>query len=102
LIDIWYATKRRVWMEKRSFDVAGLIRSFGLHERDTGSPEVQVAILSKRIGSLSGHFKLHKKDNHSKVGLFRMVSRRKGLLDYLKRKSPERYRRLIEALGLRR
>ena len=69
---------------------------------DTGSPEVQVAILSARINDLSGHFKEHKHDYHSRQGLLRMVSKRRKLLDYLKKKDVERYRGLIEKLGLRK
>jgi len=71
-------------------------------DADTGSPEVQVAILSARINDLSGHFKEHKHDFHSRQGLLRMVSKRRKLLDYLKKKNAERYRSLIEKLGLRK
>ena len=69
---------------------------------DTGSAEVQVAILSERIANLTEHFKTHKKDNHSRRGLLKMVSQRRSLLDYLKSKSEPRYRSLIEKLGIRR
>ena len=69
---------------------------------DTGSPEVQVALLTARIEHLSGHFKTHKKDHHSRRGLLQLVNRRRSLLDYLKRKDNERYKALIEKLGLRR
>ena len=69
---------------------------------DTGSPEVQVALLSARIEELSGHFKTHAHDNHSRQGLLRMVNRRRKLLDYLRDRSPERYRELITKLGLRK
>ncbi len=69
---------------------------------DTGSPEVQVAILTERIANLSGHFKTHKKDNHSRRGLLKMVSQRRRLLDYLKGKDEARYQALIKKLGLRR
>ena len=75
------------------------------HQRassDTGSPEVQVALLSARIEDLSGHFKTHKKDNHSRQGLLRMVNERRKLLEYLKKIDTERYRQLISRLGLRR
>lgn len=72
------------------------------HETDTGSPEVQVALLTERINELSEHFKVHEKDHHSRRGLLKMVSRRRRLLDYLQRKDVERYRGLIERLGLRR
>ena len=71
-------------------------------ENDTGSPEVQVALITARIEMLTGHFKLHKQDHHSRRGLLMMVNRRRSLLDYLKRKDNERYRALIEKLGLRR
>ena len=76
-----------------------------IHKRgdnDTGSPEVQVALLTARIEQLSGHFKLHKQDHHSRRGLLMMVNNRRSLLDYLKRKDGERYKALIEKLGLRR
>ncbi len=69
---------------------------------DTGSPEVQVAIITSRINTLSGHFKTHKKDNHSRRGLLMMVNKRRSLLDYLKRKDVERYNALIAKLGLRK
>ena len=69
---------------------------------DTGSPEVQVAILSSRIATLTEHFKTHKKDNHSRRGLLKLVAQRRKLLDYLKRKDFERYQALIQRLGLRR
>ena len=69
---------------------------------DTGSPEIQVAILTERINNLTGHFKSHVKDNHSRRGLLKMVSLRRSLLDYVKRKDEARYRTLIEKLGLRR
>jgi small subunit ribosomal protein S15 len=69
---------------------------------DTGSPEVQVALLTARIEQLTGHFKQHKQDHHSRRGLLMMVNRRRSLLDYLKRKDAERYKALIEKLGLRR
>lgn len=78
------------------------IKEFHLHEQDTGSPEVQVALLSSRIESLSQHLTLHKKDHHSRHGLLKMVSRRRKLLNYLKRKDVERYRNLIQRLGIRR
>ncbi|MFQ5988997.1 MAG: 30S ribosomal protein S15 [Candidatus Methylomirabilales bacterium] len=79
-----------------------VVREFHLHERDTGSPEVQVALLTTRIESLSQHLALHKKDHHSRRGLLRMVGRRRKLLDYLKSKDVERYRKLIQRLGIRR
>ncbi|MGF1545427.1 MAG: 30S ribosomal protein S15 [Parvularculaceae bacterium] len=79
-----------------------LIKEYANAEGDTGSPEVQVAILSERISNLTGHFKDHKKDNHSRRGLLKLVSQRRRLLDYVKGKDEDRYRTLIERLGLRR
>ncbi|MDR0324773.1 MAG: 30S ribosomal protein S15 [Oscillospiraceae bacterium] len=73
-----------------------------LHETDTGSPEVQVAILTERISQLTGHLKVHKKDKHSRRGLLKMVGQRRSLLDYLQKKDIERYRALIAKLGLRK
>lgn len=81
---------------------AETISSYRLHEGDTGSPEVQVALLSKRISELTEHFKSHAKDHHSRRGLLQMVGRRRRLLDYVKRRDTERYRALIERLGLRK
>jgi small subunit ribosomal protein S15 len=72
------------------------------HEGDTGSPQVQVALLTQRINELTEHFKTHKKDNHSRRGLLKMVSQRRSLLDYLKRRDIEGYHELISKLGLRR
>lgn len=79
-----------------------VIASYRTHETDTGSPEVQVALLTDRITELTEHFKVHKKDHHSRRGLLQMVGRRRRLLDYLKRQSSERYRSTIERLGLRK
>lgn len=79
-----------------------LITDYGSKAGDTGSPEVQVAILSERIANLTEHFKSHNKDNHSRRGLLKLVSQRRSLLDYLKRKDEARYKSLIERLGLRR
>ena len=76
--------------------------SFRLHETDTGSSEVQVALLTNRINGLSEHFKVHEKDHHSRRGLLRLVSQRRRLLEYLRRTAPDRYQALIERLGLRR
>lgn len=81
---------------------AGVIGDHKQHEKDTGSPEVQVALLTERLNELSEHFKVHSKDHHSRRGLLRVVSQRRRLLDYLKRKDVDRYRTLIERLGLRR
>ena len=79
-----------------------LIGSYKTHEADTGSPEVQVAILSERINYLTEHFKAHAKDHHSRRGLLMLVGRRRKLLDYLKGKDVERYKRVIERLGIRK
>ena len=81
---------------------AALIKEYATLEGDTGSPEVQVAILSERIANLTEHFKSHAKDNHSRRGLLKLVSQRRQLLDYLKRKDASRYATLISRLGLRR
>ena len=79
-----------------------LLKEHAREKGDTGSPEVQVAILTERITNLTEHFKLHVKDNHSRRGLLKMVSQRRSLLDYVKRKDEARYRALIEKLGIRR
>ena len=81
---------------------AELIKEFGRSEGDTGSPEVQVAILTQNILNLTGHLKIHKKDHHSRRGLLKMVGQRRKLLAYLKNKEVKRYTALIERLGLRR
>jgi len=81
---------------------AQLIRDYALKVGDTGSPEVQVAILTERIANLTNHFKTHVKDNHSRRGLLKMVSQRRTLLDYVKSNDEARYRTLIERLGIRR
>ncbi|MHB9093356.1 MAG: 30S ribosomal protein S15 [Eubacteriales bacterium] len=79
-----------------------IIEKYKLHESDTGSPEVQIAILTERINYLTGHLQEHKKDHHSRRGLLKMVGQRRALLNYLKQNSFDRYRDLIEKLGLRR
>ena len=79
-----------------------MIEAYRTHETDTGSPEVQVALLTSRINELSEHFKVHTKDHHSRRGLLKMVSRRRRLLDYLRRNDLSRYQSLIERLELRR
>ena len=79
-----------------------LMKEYATKDGDTGSPEVQVAILSSRISTLTEHFKTHKKDNHGRRGLLKMVAQRRKLLDYLKGKEEARYKTLIEKLGLRR
>ncbi len=79
-----------------------VMSKFATHEGDTGSPEVQVALLSERINFLTEHFKTHAKDHHSRRGLLQLVGQRRRLLDYLKGKSVDRYRKLISALGIRK
>ncbi|GAK43819.1 30S ribosomal protein S15 [Tepidicaulis marinus] len=79
-----------------------LIKEFAASASDTGSPEVQVAILTERIANLTGHFKTHAKDNHSRRGLLKLVSQRRRLLDYVKAKDQARYQALIQRLGIRR
>ncbi len=79
-----------------------IVSGYRTHEGDTGSPQVQVALLTERINQLTEHFKTHKKDNHSRRGLLKMVSQRRSLLDYLKRREIEQYHELISRLGLRR
>jgi small subunit ribosomal protein S15 len=81
---------------------AEVIKTFALKAGDTGSPEVQVAILSERINNLTGHFKTHSKDNHSRRGLLKLVSQRRQLLDYIKKSDEARYKNLIERLNIRR
>mmetsp|Transcript_47083 Transcript_47083/g.150928 ORF Transcript_47083/g.150928 Transcript_47083/m.150928 type:complete len:94 (+) Transcript_47083:445-726(+) len=83
-------------------EMATIVAEYGVKEGDTGSPEVQVALLTHNINKLQGHFKDHKKDHHSRRGLLRMVSQRRKLLDYLKSKNTERYQDLIKRLSLRR
>ena len=84
-------------MEKKE-----IIAKHATHEGDTGSPEVQIALLTQRINHLNEHLKQHKQDNHSRRGLLKMVGKRRGLLDYLKEKDITRYRAIVEALGLRK
>lgn len=79
-----------------------LIKEYATKPNDTGSPEVQVAILTERINNLTGHFKSHVKDNHSRRGLLKMVSQRRTLLDYVKSKDEARYKKIIERLNIRR
>lgn len=78
-----------------------IINKFQIHEQDTGSPEVQIAIITERINYLTNHLKEHKKDHHSRRGLLKMVGQRRGMLEYLKAKDIERYRSLVDKLGLR-
>ncbi|MDD6570018.1 MAG: 30S ribosomal protein S15 [Acidaminococcus sp.] len=79
-----------------------LIETYRINEQDTGSPEVQIAILTERIGYLTEHLKNNKKDHHSRRGLLKMVGQRRGLLNYLQKKNIERYRSIVERLGLRK
>ena len=83
-------------------DKSGVIGKFKLHDADSGSPEVQIALLTERINYLTEHFKIHKKDHHSRRGLLKLVGRRRRLLDYLKSNKSDRYRSLIKELGLRK
>ncbi len=83
-------------------DTKTIIAEHGSHATDTGSPEVQIAVLTHRINELTDHFKLHKKDNHSRRGLLKMVSQRRQLLDYVKAKDNARYQKIIEKHGIRR
>jgi small subunit ribosomal protein S15 len=82
--------------------VVEIVDGYRRHETDTGSPEVQVALLSERIAYLTGHFKIHAKDHHSRRGLLKLVGQRRRLLDYLKSKDVDRYRAVIERLGIRK
>ena len=79
-----------------------LIKQYAVHEGDTGSPEIQIAVLTSRIAYLTEHLKTHKKDNHSRSGLFKMIGKRRNLLNYLKKKDINRYRATIEKLGIRK
>ena len=79
-----------------------IIKEFGRFEGDTGSPEVQIALLTARINELNDHLKMHKKDHHSRRGLLKMVGKRRNLLNYLQKKDIERYRAIVEKLGLRK
>ena len=90
--------KRRILKEKKT----QVIQDNRIHDTDTGSPEVQIAILTVRIAELTEHLKIHKKDNHSRRGLLKMVGQRRSLLDYLQKKDIERYRAIIAKLGIRK
>jgi len=79
-----------------------IVKSYRAHDKDTGSPEVQIAILSEKISYLTGHFKVHAKDHHSRRGLLKMVGQRRRLLDYLRAQDVDRYRSVIERLGIRK
>ncbi len=79
-----------------------IMQTYATHEGDTGSPEVQIAVLTKRINDLTEHLKVHKKDHHSRRGMFKMIGHRRNLLDYLMKKDINRYRAIIEKLGIRK
>ena len=83
-------------------DKAQIIKEYATHEGDTGSPEVQIALLTERINSLTAHLRTHKKDHHSRRGLLKMVGSRRNLLNYLAKKDVQRYRDIVEKLGLRK
>jgi small subunit ribosomal protein S15 len=109
LDDIPAWPRRRHFQKSKGFTMSitaerkdALIKEYATKSGDTGSPEVQVAILTERISNLTGHFKTHIKDNHSRRGLLKLVSLRRQLLDYVKRKDESRYKTLIERLGIRR
>jgi small subunit ribosomal protein S15 len=95
-------TRKETTMSITAERKTALVKQFAQKSGDTGSPEVQVAILTERITNLTEHFKTHAKDNHSRRGLLKMVSQRRSLLDYVKKKDEARYRTLIETLGIRR
>jgi len=92
---------RRVFLCKRR-KKQEIINNYKLHDSDTGSPEVQIALLTERINHLTEHLKVHKKDHHSRRGLFKMVGQRRGLLNYLTKVDIERYRAIVEKLNLRK
>ncbi|MEO7795816.1 MAG: 30S ribosomal protein S15 [Thermoanaerobaculia bacterium] len=83
-------------------DKASIIENFRIHDTDTGSTDVQIALLTQRINELTGHFKTHTKDHHSRRGLLKLVGQRRRLLDYMKRRDADRYRQVIERLGIRK
>ncbi len=89
-------------MVLQSEDKQRIVDKFRNHSTDTGSPEVQIALITERISYLTEHFKTHQKDHHSRRGLLMLVSRRRGMLDYLRRKDIERYRKVIQELGIRK
>jgi small subunit ribosomal protein S15 len=98
--EIFYRKRYKKMLRKD--EKTAVIEANRTHETDTGSPEVQIAILTKRISDLTEHLKTHKKDNHSRSGLFKMIGKRRNLLNYLKKKDIERYRATIEKLGIRK
>jgi len=107
MVDKYELNKEREMMNGGQMGIAQpqrkeVIEQFKLHQTDTGSPEVQVALLSQRIDHLTGHFKIHVKDHHSRRGLLKLVGQRRRLLDYLRKNDNERYRSLIQRLGIRK
>jgi len=97
-----YADHRRFVLAQSALQKNEIIEKFKVHPTDTGSPEVQVALITDRITYLTDHFKTHKKDHHSRQGLLKLVGQRRSLLDYLKKKDVSKYHTLIETLGLRK
>ena len=89
-------------MTMTSEEKTKILSDYKLHEKDTGSPEVQIALLSERINGLTDHFKTHRKDHHSRRGLLMLIGKRRGLLEYLRKKNPERYGTLTDRLGIRK
>lgn len=100
--DIWEIYKKEVHFMLRKEEKTAVIEANRKHDTDTGSPEVQIAILTKRINDLTEHLKIHKKDHHSRRGLLKLVGKRRNLLSYLQKKDVERYRATIEKLGIRK
>ena len=94
--------RKRYKIMLRKDEKTAVIEANKTHETDTGSPEVQIAILTKRISDLTEHLKVHKKDNHSRRGMYKMIGKRRNLLNYLKKNDIERYRTIIEKLGIRK
>jgi small subunit ribosomal protein S15 len=94
--------RKRYKIMLRKDEKTAVIEANRTHETDTGSPEVQIAILTKRISDLTEHLKVHKKDNHSRRGMYKMIGKRRNLLNYLKKNDIERYRTIIEKLGIRK
>jgi small subunit ribosomal protein S15 len=94
--------RKRYKIMLRKDEKTAVIEANRTHETDTGSPEVQIAILTKRISDLTEHLKVHKKDNHSRRGMYKMIGKRRNLLNYLKKNDIERYRTVIEKLGIRK
>tara|TARA_Y100000591_G_scaffold243412_1_gene214163 strand:- start:44 stop:361 length:318 start_codon:yes stop_codon:yes gene_type:complete len=94
-------SKEKIYMALLKEEKNRIVKEFQNSDTDTGSPEVQIALLTENINKLQSHFKIHKKDHHSRTGLIRMVNLRRKLLSYLKRKNPENYKEIIKSLKLR-